>query len=513
MRPKIQKCLLALTLLISIINISSCKSLGCLNESNAIDNSDYNRDLINDYIQSLSYDRDKVLAYKGKAFDVILNTGHLDKSNNFITITQVSRSFGTEQHDIGVIASNEHITFPGALLSANVRLLNNAPDFLAFERQPLRYTINLPGLTDVASFSIVPSFADYQSSLSKILNTWHLKHPQYVLNANFHSEYSMAYSQDQLRVMFGVEFNYFGNKLNIDFNAAKNKDKLIMIRRFRQIFYTVSVEVPREPGDLFGPSVTLNKLKRRVNNENPAVMVNSVSYGRQIYVKIETSSTDSEAMSILENRLTFSNNSLNIDGNGDYVNKLQNLNMLVYVLGGSSQQIELMKAKTEYEVVDIITRYGTFNVDNPGYPVSYSTMFIKDNSRGVISGSVNYTEPVRREFECGVVQVINVSKMNSYWIITWDEVNYNSNGSMVMEPRTKDVFLKHLEYKKIRMAGNCRNIAVVGKVWRRRWYVTRFDWRTVIDKCDIPLIEHRNFTISTKGRPGSRTKWTIEPPL
>lgn len=515
MSPTSQKYLLVLILFTSIINFSSSISRGSLNQSNVINDFIHNRDLINDYIQSLTYDRDTVLAYKGRTFEVIMNKGYLDRSKNFVTITQVSRSFGAEQHDIGVIASNEHITFPGALLSANDRLLNNAPDFLAFERQPLRYSINLPGLTSDSSFTIVPSFAEYQSSMSKILNTWYHKQPHHVLNANFHSEYGMAYSQDQLRVMFGVEFNYFGHKLNIDFNAVTNKDKLIMIRRFRQIFYTVSVEAPQEPSDLFGSRVTLDKVRRRITNENPAVMVNSVSYGRQIYVKIETSSTDAEARFILENKLTFGNSSLNIDHGEDYIKHLDNLNMLVYVLGGSSQQLELMKARTESEVNEIISQYGTFDINNPGFPVSYSTMFIKDNSRGMIMDSANYTEPRRLEFESGVMEIINYSGFRTHWSIVWDEVNYASNGTLVRVSRTKNLYLKNGGSQNVQMAGNCRNIAVSGKVLMRKWFIPFMPkkWRTIIDVHDVPLIDYRTFTIFRKAFPMLPTPWSIIPPL
>ena len=64
-----------------------------------------------------------------------------------------------------------------------------------------------------------------------------------------------------------------------------------MVAAYKQIFYTVSAELPNNPSDLFDNSVTFDELTRKgVSNSAPPVMVSNVAYGRTIYVKLETTS-------------------------------------------------------------------------------------------------------------------------------------------------------------------------------------------------------------------------------
>ncbi|PDZ70474.1 alveolysin, partial [Bacillus pseudomycoides] len=81
------------------------------------------------------------------------------------------------------------------------------------------------------------------------------------------------------------------NALNIDFNAIANGEKKVMVAAYKQIFYTVSAELPNNPSDLFDNSVTFDELTRKgVSKAAPPVMVSNVAYGRTVYVKLETSS-------------------------------------------------------------------------------------------------------------------------------------------------------------------------------------------------------------------------------
>ncbi|MBU5889783.1 thiol-activated cytolysin family protein, partial [Vibrio cholerae O1] len=71
--------------------------------------------------------------------------------------------------------------------------------------------------------------------------------------------------------------------------------KKVMILAYKQIFYTVSADLPKNPSDLFDDSVTFNDLKQKgVSNEAPPLMVSNVAYGRTIYVKLETTSSSKD---------------------------------------------------------------------------------------------------------------------------------------------------------------------------------------------------------------------------
>lgn len=67
-----------------------------------------------------------------------------------------------------------------------------------------------------------------------------------------------------------------------------------MFIAYKQIFYTVNVDAPNKPSDLFADNVMFDDLKLRgVNKDNPPAYVSSVQYGRTIYVKLETTSKSS----------------------------------------------------------------------------------------------------------------------------------------------------------------------------------------------------------------------------
>lgn len=464
---------------------------------------------INNYITGLNYDDDEILAFRSEPIKIFKKKeGHLDASKSFIVVTREPQSVSNGKTNIGVIASREHDTYPGSILLANHRFIDNNPDFISIDRSPLQYTVNLPGLAKEGSFNIIPEFSEYQASLNQVLDTWYEKNPE--INANFQSESTLAYNEAQLKVKFGLGFENYGVGLNIDFNAAQNNDKLIMIRRFQQIFYTVSVKSPTQPANVFGTGVTLEEVKDKMDSRNPPMMINSVSYGRNIFVKIETSSTDDEAKSVLNNQLTFfkMNDSLEVD----YSNKLKDLNMRIYVLGGSTDQIQLIDAKTEKEVNEVIIRYGKFNRTNPGYPLSYSAKFLKGNRVGMVHGSAEFIESKRIEYMKSVLQFSNQGWMRSKWYVLWDEVNFATNGTEVVEKRRWEKvlgsysILADVEYEAtLELPGNAQNVSIGCFEFSPKF---NYGWWP-IQVFQVPLVPLRKLTLYKSKEPNYR----IDPPL
>ncbi|XP_054272709.1 tetanolysin-like [Macrosteles quadrilineatus] len=450
---------------------------------------------IDSYIYGMNYSRDQVLAYKGesKTSVPVQTEGKMDANHNFIVITREKKTAQNGMSDIGVVTANEHRTYPGSLLLANQRLIDNSPDVLSLPRAPLTYTVNLPGLTTDGHFTIDPTFAQYQSTKENTLKTWFEKHPndQSVV-ANFHSDYTFAYSQEYLRVKFGLEFKNTQVESSIDFSAMQKQEKLIMVHKFKQVFYTVSVEHSHKPSDLFAPSVTLDALKQKTDINNPPVIVDSVSYGRTIYVKLETSSTDREAKATLATKAT--NFDLKADAEAEIKSKLKNLNMQVFVIGGSSEHIQLINAKTFKEVNDVLVKYAKFSRDNLGYPISYSAQFIKDNSRAIVQMSTDYIETTSTIHSKGIIKIVHKGGFVMQWAVKWKEVSYDSNGakvSKVVEWEKNWQDLTAPFEQDIELPGNAEDISVFA---REATGVNWDWWRTIFDKKGIPLIDKRTFT-------------------
>ena len=60
---------------------------------------------------------------------------------------------------------------------------------------------------------------------------------------------SMVIYKSQIASALNVNAKYLDNSLNIDFNAVANGEK-VMVAAYKQIFYTVSAELPNNPSDL-----------------------------------------------------------------------------------------------------------------------------------------------------------------------------------------------------------------------------------------------------------------------
>ncbi len=60
----------------------------------------------------------------------------------------------------------------------------------------------------------------------------------------------MVYSKSQISSALNVNAKVLENSLGVDFNAVANNEKKVMILAYKQIFYTVSADLPKNPSDL-----------------------------------------------------------------------------------------------------------------------------------------------------------------------------------------------------------------------------------------------------------------------
>lgn len=223
--------------------------------------------------------------------------------------------------------------------------------------------------------------------------------------------------------------------MNIDYDAIFKGEKKVMILSYKQIFYTVGVDAPDRPSDLFGDSVTFDKLALKgVNNDNPPAYVSNVAYGRTIYVKLETDSKSANVKAAFKALI----DNQNISSNAEYQNILDQSSFTATVLGGGAQEHNKVITKDFNEIRNVIKNKSVYSPQNPAYPISYTSTFLKDNSITCINNKT---------------------------------AHFNT-----------EIYLK----------GNARNISVkikecTGLTWD--W------WRTIVYIKNIPLVKERIFSI------------------
>src|SRR3712207_4860095 len=129
-----------------------------------------------------------------------------------------------------------------------------------------------------------------------------------------------------------------------------------MLLAYKQIFYTVSVDAPKRPSDLFGNNVTTEDLALKgMNNNNPPAYVSNVQYGRTIYVKFETTSKSVNVKAafkaLIENQ--------DIHTNTEYQDILNQSSFTATVLGGGAKQHNKIITKDFDKIRKIIDRKST----------------------------------------------------------------------------------------------------------------------------------------------------------
>jgi len=250
---------------------------------------------INEEIRKLKYDENAILARREMDIQSYKPVETKFDNDNFIVIKRRENTMHSDSHDIGIVDSIVDRTFPGSLLRINNKLVDNNPDILVTGRKPMKFRVNIPGMGAGAEFTVSdPTLINVSTAKDEVLK----KYAGQSLPTLMTFKSSMAYSESQLNTTFGLEMKQVSKQLSIDFKSVFEKKSTVYVLSFRQIFYSVSADLPKNPSDVFSDSLSWKDLTDRgVDSKNPPGLVNKVGYGRSIYVKIETNeqSTDVEA--------------------------------------------------------------------------------------------------------------------------------------------------------------------------------------------------------------------------
>lgn len=445
-------------------------------------------------IADLQYNKHEVLASNGdKVESFIPREGILDR-NKFIVVERNKRSLQTKPVDISIIDSMKDRTYPGALQLADIDLVNNQPNLLSAKRKPINISVDLPGMGSGNTIKVEnPTYSNVNGSVDELLSRWSDNHSStHTLPARMQYSESMVHSESQITSALNINGNIVKNLLGVDFNSIHNGKKQTMVAAYKQIFYTVSAEKPHNPSDLFDDSVTFEELTRKgVSNERPPVMVSNVAYGRTIYVKLETTSKDNEVQAAFKALL----NGNDAAANGKYKDILDKSTYTAVVLGGDAKEHNKIVTPEFDEIKSIIKDNAEFSLKNPGYPISYTSVFLKDNSVAAVNNQTEYIETKSKEYSSGRINIDHRGAYVAQFEITWDEVSYDEEGNEVLEPKE---WAENWNSKTARftstmyLPANARNIKIharesTGLAWE--W------WRTVIDEQNVPLSSEINVSL------------------
>ncbi|MFJ7185068.1 thiol-activated cytolysin family protein [Lysinibacillus xylanilyticus] len=439
-------------------------------------------------IANLNYNNSEVLAVNGDKINSFVPKEGINSNDKFIVVERNKKSLTTSPVDISIIDSMANRTYPGALQLANKAFVDNQPSLLVAKRKPLNISIDLPGMKRENTTTVDnPTYGNVSGAVDELVSTWSEKYSTtHTLPARLQYSESMVYSKSQIASALNVNAQVLDNSLGIDFNAIANGEKKVMVAAYKQIFYTVSAEQPNNPSDLFDDSVHFEELTRKgVSNDAPPVMVSNVAYGRTIYVKLETSSKSKDVQAAFKALLKDVNT--NVETSGQYKDIFEESSFTAVVLGGDSQKHNQVVSKDFNDIREIIKDNAEFSLKNPAYPISYTSVFLKDNSIAAVHNNTDYIETTATEYSKGKIILDHYGAYVAQFEVAWDEISYDENGNEVLSHKTWDGNWKdktaHFSTV-IPLPPNAKNIRIyarecTGLAWE--W------WRTIIDEYNVPL--------------------------
>ena len=448
---------------------------------------------LNNYLFGLNYDKLNILTRKGEALENYSNTSTKQQGNEFVVVEKVKKNLSNGSADVAINGNGD--IFLGALFKANQDLLENKPQQISLDRSKGRISVDLPGMVGGDSYvDANPTVSGMQEGVNTLLNRWHEKYAaKNPAPARMQYESTSAYSMNQLKAKFGSDFEKVGVNLKIDFEAVNKGEKQVEVVDFKQIYYTANFDAPKNPSDVFAPGVTVDQLKARgVDEKTPPVYVSSVSYGRQMYVKFETTSKSTELKAAINAVIK----GVPIKPESEWARVLKNTTVTVSIVGGNADGAAHVVTGTVEDLKKLIQEGATFSTQNPAVPISYKTAFLKDNQVATIQSNTDYIETKVTSYKNGYLKLHHKGAYIARYYVYWDEVTYDKDGvesirSRQWEDNGKNRtagFQTELQFK-----GNVRNIRVkiqekTGLVWEK--------WRTVYNRTDLPLVQKRTIVNS-----------------
>ena len=443
---------------------------------------------LNNYLFGLNYDKTNILTRRGEAIENYTNTSTKQQGSEFVVVEKVKKNLSSGHADVAINGNGD--IFLGALFKANQDLLENKPQQISLDRSKGRISVDLPGMVGGDSYvDANPTVSGMQEGVNTLLNRWHEKYAaKNPAPARMQYESTSAYSMNQLKAKFGSDFEKVGVNLKIDFEAVNKGEKQVEVVDFKQIYYTANFDAPKNPSDVFAPGVTVDQLKARgIDEKTPPVYVSSVSYGRQMYVKFETTSKSTELKAAINAVIK----GVPIKAESEWARVLKNTTVTVSIVGGNADGAARVVTGTVEDLKKLIQEGATFSTQNPAVPISYKTAFLKDNQVATIQSNTDYIETKVTSYKNGYLNLQHKGAYIARYYVYWDEVTYDKDGvesirSRQWEDNGKNRtagFQTELQFK-----GNVRNIRVkiqekTGLVWE--------PWRTVYNRTDLPLVQKR----------------------
>jgi len=393
---------------------------------------------INEFFTSLQYDADNLLNVQptGNEPTARMETNTVADNpyrdgGNYVTCIKKEYNLQANFDEVAILRPTNGIIFPGALVIGDENMLDGVPTPLEIGRAPASLRVDLPGMGENGSLVVEnPNNSTIQENIDDALEWWNNNAYQegYVNPAYISYKSSSSYSSQQLAIDVGLNVAWASNDVSAQFNYTTSTSKQVAMMAFKQGFYSVTMNTPENPSDVFGPQVTMEDIEVKMSNQAPPAYVHSVVYGRIIMFRMESTLQVSSADMAIA--LEYATGVTNVSGSTEtrIKNILANSTTNVITIGGNAAVAsEAVSARNFGDLQTIIKgENAVYSKNNPGVPIAYTIRYLKDNEIAKMGYTTDYSVT-----ECSktLVPGAKITIVNEAGYVAWGGVSYtDANG-------------------------------------------------------------------------------------
>lgn len=238
---------------------------------------------------------------------------------------------------------------------------------------------------------VSPSQASAQDAINGVLAASALSFPTKV---NYRAEEAHSLTEAAAKVGFAVE--WLQGSVRSSFDGGWTAAKTTMIVNFTQSYYSVSFAAPATPEAVFDRNTRVEDAALYMGAGNPPAYVASVTYGRMLLVKIESSASASELKAALDVAFNAGVVDGSVEAGFDHKKVLRDANVNVFALGGDAALATEIMTNADQRA-DKIAAYlengAAFSASAPGVPISYTVRQLANNQLVRVASTLDYRVP------------------------------------------------------------------------------------------------------------------------
>ena len=286
-----------------------------------------------------------------------------------------------------LFSDDKNVFYPGALIRAK-SVVDGEYDPIEADRAPIVISTDLPGSSDPTIKVESPSLSGVRKGINELLSR---KFDAPAANLTYSIE--EVYDKAHLKMAMGGNYKGVANTVEASAGFSFDKEKNRFLVKVQQVFYELSIDLPKNPSDFFAKEFDY---KKEFGAEKP-LFVSSIKYGRILLLGIETSMTKKEAEAKLQASVL--GGKIGANAEAAYNDLLKESTIKGRVLGGDAKLGSLAAISLE-DVKKFISEGARLSTENPGAPIAYKLKELGTNRtfKTVIYSKYTKNDPYAGEF-------------------------------------------------------------------------------------------------------------------